>query len=394
MLTAPHTKLPRNLSEERLACPSRRKFHQLRAWDVSGIEQIRRSRPDMVAQRLAGNRSYDGSRRSLLLTLKIGSLFIASVAVLFVASIAIAAKRPTSSARAVGLAELEMQVLLDRADFSPGEIDDKSGKNSREALAAFEAARGIAPGARNHKALLQALGARSLKPIASYTITTEDAAGSFLKTIPADMTEMAKLPGLYYTSVLEELGEKFHSAPPLLKRLNPGARFTAGEHIRVPNVGAEQTLPGAEGVDHKSAPSEAGTVKVIVSKKTSSLTVFDGKGHVIFHAPVTSGSDHDPLPFGNWVVTLVQRNPTYNYNPELFWDANPANAKATIAPGPNNPVGVVWIEIDKPHYGMHGTPEPGRIGYSESHGCVRLTNWDVTKLASLVKRGTMVVFEE
>src|SRR5579863_1974114 len=196
MLTAPHTKLPRNPSEERLTHPSRGKFHQLRTSDVGGIEQSRRARPDTMAQRLAGNGSYGGSRRSMLFTVKIGSLFIASVAILFGASIAIAANPPASLARAIGLAELEMQVLLDRADFSAGEIDDKSGKNSREALAAFEAARGIAPGARNQRALLQALGARSLKPIVSYTITTQDAAGPFLKKIPVDMMEMAKLPGL------------------------------------------------------------------------------------------------------------------------------------------------------------------------------------------------------
>jgi len=90
----------------------------------------------------------------------------------------------------------------------------------------------------------------------------------------------------------------------------------------------------------------------------------------------------------------VQRHPTFNYNPALFWDADPANAKATIAAGPNNPVGVVWIDINKPHYGIHGTPEPGRIGYSASHGCVRLTNWDASRLAGLVAKGTAIVFEE
>lgn len=326
-------------------------------------------------------------------TLKSLSLFIAVLAILFDAATAIAAKSGASLTRA-GLAELEMQILLDRADFSPGEIDDKSGKNSREALAAFEAARGIS-GARSHKALLQALGAGSFKPTVSYTITSEEAAGPFLKTIPVDMTAMAKLPGLYYRSVLEELGEKFHSAPALLKRLNPHAHFIAGEHIRVPNViPREQNLSKGRSEGINAFLTEAKLVKVVVSKKTSSLTVFDGKDRVVFRAPVTSGSEHDPLPLGNWVVTLVQRNPTYNYNPDLFWDANPANAKVTIAPGPNNPVGVIWIEIDKPHYGIHGTPEPGRIGHSESHGCVRLTNWDVTKLASLVTKGTVVVFQE
>ena len=141
-------------------------------------------------------------------------------------------------------------------------------------------------------------------------------------------------------------------------------------------------------------PAHAEVVKVVVSKKTSVLTVFDRTGQVIFHAPVTSGSEHDSLPLGNWAVTSVLRNPTFSYNPDLFWDADPGNAKAKIPAGPNNPVGVVWIDINKPHYGIHGTPEPGRIGYSASHGCVRLTNWDAARLAALVTKGTLVVFEE
>jgi len=312
------------------------------------------------------------------------SYFVASAAILLVTSTSIAAKRPAPSARSVGPTELEMQVLLDRADFSPGEIDGKGGKNSREALAAFQAARGIAPGARSRKALLKALGAGAVKPIVSYTITAENAAGPFVETIPEDATEQSKLPGLYYTSVLEGLGEKFHSAPALLKRLNPRARFIAGEHIRVPNVfGAVQ-----------ATRAQTGAVKVVVSKKASVLTVYDREGQIIFYAPVTSGSEHDPLPFGNWVITEVVRNPTYNYNPDLFWDADPANAKVKIAGGPNNPVGVVWMGINVPHYGIHGTPEPGEIGHSQSHGCVRMTNWDATRVADLVTDGTPVVFEE
>ena len=133
---------------------------------------------------------------------------------------------------------------------------------------------------------------------------------------------------------------------------------------------------------------------MVVSKKTSALTVYGAQNKIILYAPVTSGSEHDPLPIGNWVVTQVRRNPVFNYNPDLFWDAEPASSKAQIPAGPNSPVGVVWIEISKPHYGIHGAPEPARIGYSESHGCVRLTNWDATRLAGMVKEGTPVVFEE
>jgi lipoprotein-anchoring transpeptidase ErfK/SrfK len=318
----------------------------------------------------------------MIFRLKTLSYFVASAVILLGASTSIAANRSAPAVRSVGLAELDMQILLDRANFSSGEIDGKSGKNSREALAAFQTARGLAPGARSRKALLQALGADAVKPIVSYTITAKDAAGPFNKTIPEDATEQSKLRGLYYTSLLEELAGKFHSAQALLKRLNPRARFIAGEHIRVPNV------LGAEPV------ALAGAVKIVVSKKASVLMVYDREGQVIFYAPVTSGSEHDPLPFGNWVITDIVRNPTYNYNPDLFWDGDQADPKVKIAAGPNNPVGVVWMGINVPHYGIHGTPEAGEIGHSASHGCVRMTNWDATRVADLVRDGTPVVFEE
>jgi lipoprotein-anchoring transpeptidase ErfK/SrfK len=275
---------------------------------------------------------------------------------------------------------LDVQVQLDRTGFSPGVIDGKPGSNTKKALAAFQEAHDLPVTGNLDPATWQSLAAAGAGPtLGEYTITQEDADGPFTPQIPEDMLEKAKLPGLYYTSILEALGERFHATPEFLKQLNPQARFAAGERIKVPNV--------------RSGPiaAESGEVEVVVSKSNGALTV-DRGGDVLFFAPVTSGSEHDPLPIGDWKVNGVSKNPTFNYNPDLFWDADPGHTKAKIPAGPNNPVGVVWIDISKEHYGLHGTPEPRTIGRSESHGCVRLTNWDALTLASLVKPGTPVLF--
>ena len=294
------------------------------------------------------------------------------------------AKKAPAAKPIVDLKAVQTQVMLDRAGFSPGEIDGNIGTSTTRALEAYTKNGGKA----------EALPEDAVVP---YRITDQDAAGPFTEAIPEDMVEKGKLPALGYTSLLEALGERFHASPALLRRMNPNAKFAAGEEIQVPNVAAAVPPVGPpRGRQSDAVPSgdnPAATI-VTVKKSTSDLTVVDGTGKILMYAPVTTGSEHDPLPIGEWKVTGVQRDPKFHYNPDLFWDADPNHSKATIPPGPNNPVGVVWVDISKPHYGIHGTPEPGTVGKTQSHGCVRLTNWDATKLAALVRPGTKVVFSE
>jgi lipoprotein-anchoring transpeptidase ErfK/SrfK len=308
---------------------------------------------------------------------------------------------------AVDLDVLRTQVMLDRAGFSPGILDGKMGGNTKKALVRYQKG---APAPSD-----------AVEPVVRYSITAADVAGPFVPSIPADLVEQATLSSLGYTSPLEALAERFHSTPALLQQLNPGVEFKEGDQIQVPNVQpliapVEKPEPSAE-AQAAAAKDRAGTagtsgrrgtplprqpntvaarpdVTVTVSRASSALTVEDASGRTTLYAPVTTGSEHDPLPIGEWKVTGIQFNPTFNYNPDLFWDADPSHAKARIPAGPNNPVGLVWVDLSKEHYGIHGTPEPAAIGRTQSHGCVRLTNWDALRLAGLVKPGTRVIFSE
>ena len=213
-----------------------------------------------------------------------------------------------------------------------------------------------------------------------YTITAEDLKGPFVP-IPADMKGKSELPYLGYSSPLEEIGEKFHSSPEVLRSLNPGANFEIeGQPLTVPNV---QVMP----------PPQAASI--VVSKGESSVRVYDASGALLaFYVATIGSSDHDPLPVGDWSVNGIFNNPKFHYNAGLFWDAKDTTEKETLPPGPNSPVGLVWIDLSKEHYGIHGTPEPGKIGHTSSHGCIRLTNWDALELAAIVQPDTPVTFKE
>jgi lipoprotein-anchoring transpeptidase ErfK/SrfK len=297
-------------------------------------------------------------------------------------------RRATPVARALPCGDyVSFQVLLDRQGFSTGQIDGKPGINFTRALSAAQEARNLkATGTADCDTWKTLGGDKGETTITTYTLTEADLKGPFEKQIPRKLEEQAKLPALDYQSPIEAIAERFHASPALIQQLNPGLRLTAGTEIRVPGV-----TPFDAAV--KPASDGASDVTIKVSREESALRATRADGTIVLYAPVTTGSEHDPLPPGDFKVTGVSWRPVFHYNPDLFWDAKAGDTKATIKAGPNNPVGVVWIALNLEHYGLHGTPEPGHIGHTESHGCVRLTNWDAARLAALVKPGTPVHFE-
>ena len=297
---------------------------------------------------------------------------------------------------------LHIQVILDKLGFSPGVLDGKGGESLVAAIKGFQQARGMKVTGKPDRDTLRALNPyRSWRPTRTITLDASMLAGPFTNPLPKDPALQAKLPGLNYRNRIEALAERFHTTPATLVALNnPRTPLTAGTPIVVPNaLPTSRDYPGNDAtwvgtlrslnVDAKT-PNAA---KVVVDKSDGVLRVFDKSDKLVAQFPATMGSEHDPLPIGRWTIKGTAYNPSFHYNPDLFWDADSKDEKAKLPPGPNGSVGVVWIDISKPHYGIHGTPEPQTIGRAESHGCIRLTNWDAARLALMVKPGMPAIFQ-
>ena len=271
------------------------------------------------------------------------------------------------------------QILLDRARFSPGEIDGVYGGDFGIAVKGYQESHGLKPTGTVDAEMWGLLNADAGPLLSTYTITQADEKGPFQPT-PENEQERAKMKWMVFENPGEELGERFHCSPKLLAELNPGKQLdTAGVRITVPNV--------------RRAPARM-AVRVVVSKSKRTVIAYGAGGKELAQYPATMGDSHDPLPIGDWRVTKIVHYPWFNYNPIHFWNANPKEAIAILPPGPRNPVGEVWIGLTKEHYGIHGTPDPGHIRHDESAGCVRLTNWDAVDLSHMVRSGTPVIMEE
>lgn len=310
---------------------------------------------------------------------------------------------------------MQAQVVLERLGFAPGIIDGKEGLSTRNAVAGFQLASSLPVTGKFDPATMKALAPWSNIAATRVVTIPEDFARGPFAPLPKEPTKQAELVMLGYASLEEKLAERFHTTPEVLRTLNPSstptdaasqaaepeqAVYRAGQQLRVPNVGADAF--DATTVENKEwaatmqslgvGTSQPGAERIVVSKSAGTLKVFDKADKLVALFTVTTGSDKDPLPIGDWTINGKAYNPKFSYDAGLFWDVPDSKGEHLLPPGPNGPVGVVWIDLSKEHYGIHGTPAPHTIGRAESHGCVRLTNWDAARLAQMVSGSTKVSF--
>ena len=298
---------------------------------------------------------------------------------------------------------LHVQVILDHLGFGPGVLDGRGGQSLVAALKGFQEAKGLPKTGKADARTLQALYPyRAARPTVTVALTPEMLAGPFVNPFPTDPAKQAELPSLGYKNVMEKLGEMFHTTPAVIVALNsPTTKLAPGTKVVFPNA-----LPASRAYDPKLKPDWIATLTmlnvdatqpkadhVVVDKSDGVLRVLDANDKLVAQFSATMGSSHDPLPLGTWTIKGSDYNPKFHFNPALFWDAKKGQTKEMLPPGPNGPVGVVWMDLSKDHYGIHGTPNPETIGRAESHGCIRLTNWDAARLSMMIKPGTKAVFQ-
>lgn len=320
------------------------------------------------------------------------------------------------SGDAQGPSVLYVQVLLDRSPFSPGILDGKWGKNTRKAVYWLQRSAGMdATGEVDSLTFVRLvdLAGRPDRYVRTVRMTESDVSGPFVE-IPADVHAQAELECMCYRSALEKVAERYHAAPELLEQLNPGRALDslmAGDSLRVPNVAADELAararPDAAQRDTTARADTAGeaadsmrlspggeVARIVISIDGFYLHALDDRGRLLYHFPTTVGSRYQPSPTGDFHIVSVTFDPWFHWQPTLFDEVPDSEEDERIRPGPNSPVGVVWIALSKENYGIHGTSEPATIGYGTSHGCVRLTNWDARFLAERVSAGVPVVFRD
>lgn len=285
---------------------------------------------------------------------------------------------------------LRTQVMLDRARFSGGVVNGKAGQNLSKALMFYQEENKLPSTGRLDRAtydkLVDQVG--KVDGAVQYTLTEEDVTGPYY-WVPTSVYEQAELPCECYASALEMLDERFHTVTDVLRKLNPSVSWnhlTAGQTLWVPNVEPFDAEHLKKVTDLKPI------VKIHVAKSGRYLHALAADGSIVYHFPTTVGSEYDPSPTGKYRIEGVQWHPVFHYNPALYSDVPDSRPRATLPPGPNSPVGVVWIATSKDHVGIHGTPLPHTIGIASSHGCVRLANWDAARLAASIKPGVLVEF--